>query len=83
MSHSWVLGFHRRDHKGILPLEIASDLQQEKLYVFLPCLTLTYQVLAIDASRITSSTGQLLCYGASHISSGEEPKHHLKITKAK
>lgn len=54
MSHSWVLGFHRRDHKGILPLEIASDLQQEKLYVFLPCLTLTYQVLAIDASRITS-----------------------------
>lgn len=36
MSHSWVLGFHHRGHKGILPLEIASDLQQDKLHVSCP-----------------------------------------------
>lgn len=60
MSHSWVLGFHHRGHKRILALEIASDLQQDKLYVFLPCLPLRHQVLHIVANRITSPTGQLL-----------------------
>lgn len=60
MSHSWVLGLHHRDHEGILPLEIASDLQQDTMYVFLPCLPLTHQALAIDARGITASTGHLL-----------------------
>lgn len=59
MLHSWMLGLHHRDHKGIL-LEIASDLQQDMIYVFLPCLAVTRQMLVTDASRIFASTGQLL-----------------------
>lgn len=29
VSHPWVLALHHRDHKGILPLKITSDLQQD------------------------------------------------------
>lgn len=73
MSHSWVLGFHRRGHKGILPLEIASDLQQDKLYVFLPCLPLTHQVLAIEAgSRLQQASYFML-----------QSKPHLQWRRAK
>lgn len=84
MSHSWVLGFHHRGQKGILPLEIASDLQQDKLYVFLPCLPLTHQVLHIVANRITSPTGQPLYIMEQVTSSVEKSKKkHLKTTKVK
>lgn len=59
MSHSWVLGLHHRNHKGIL-LEIASHLQQDMVYIFLPCLPVTHQTLVTGASSTFASTGQLL-----------------------
>lgn len=59
MTRSWVLGLDYRDHKGILSLEIASDLQQDTMYVFLPCLTAIHRASATDASGITPSTGSM------------------------